>query len=413
MAVLEFKNRKIIPLLLVVALVPILWIKSRTAPAVESALVVAQDSIPLPGAYNFEQYLPLLKNKRVAVVANQTSRVGQTHLVDTLLSVGVNVVRIFAPEHGFRGNVGAGDKVDNGVDAKTGLKLISLYGENKKPQKQYLADVDVLVFDIQDVGVRYYTYLSTLHYVMEAAAENNIQVVVLDRPNPNIQYIDGPVMQKDYYSFIGLHPVPLVYGMTIGEYAKMINGEGWLKNQAKADLTVVNCNHYTRSTRYTLPVPPSPNLSSWQSVYLYPSLGFFEGTRVSVGRGTLHPFTVIGQPANKTGNYVFTPVSMPGAAPSPLHEGEVCRGYNLIDDVSLADPPHQINLNYLLRMYRESTEKEHFFINNNFFEKLAGTGELRGQVIAQIPADSIRQSWQQGLNEFKTVRARYLIYPNK
>ena len=283
------------------------------------------------GAEQTQKYLPLLKNKRIALVANQSSLINSTHLVDSLLALNINLVKIFSPEHGFRGNADAGEVVSDNIDGKTGIPVISMYGKNKKPQSENLKDVDIMVFDLQDVGVRFYTYISSLHYVMEACAGNNIPLIVLDRPNPNGFYIDGPVLEKEFTSFIGMHPVPIVYGMTIGEYAKMINGEKWLKNEVKCDLTVIKCENYTHNSLYKLPVKPSPNLPDITSVYLYPSLCLFEGTIMSVGRGTKFPFHCYGHPDFKIASFKFKPVSIPGAAKHPKYEGKTCNGINVSD----------------------------------------------------------------------------------
>ena len=319
----------------------------------------------------------------VAVVANQTSVVGTTHLVDTLLRREVNVVKIFCPEHGFRGTAAAGAHVDNSVDPETGLPIISLYGKNKKPTQEQLADVNVVIFDLQDVGCRFYTYLSTLHYVMEACAERGIPLVVLDRPNPNGHYIDGPVLDTAHYrSFIGMHPVPIVYGMTIGEYAQMINGEHWLAGGLECNLTVVPMQGYRRdSVGYELPVPPSPNLRNAHAIALYPSLCLFEGTNCGVGRGTPWPFEIVTYKADTLN----------------LRSAEC--------------PDNAINLSYLLRMFSR-VPKGKFFLKNNFFEKLAGTSQLRKQIEQGLTEEEIRATWQPALNRFKTLRQRYLIYPD-
>lgn len=320
---------------------------------------------------------------RTAVVANQTSVVGATHLVDTLLRAGVNITKIFCPEHGFRGTAAAGAKVDNSTDPKTGLPIISLYGKNKKPTTEQLKDVDVVLFDLQDVGCRFYTYLSTLHYVMEACAERDIPLVVLDRPNPNGHYIDGPVLDTAHYrSFVGMHPVPIVYGMTIGEYAQMINGEHWLAGGLECNLTVVPMQGYRRdSVGYELPVPPSPNLRNAHAIALYPSLCLFEGTNCGVGRGTPWPFEIV--------TYKADTLNLRSA---------VCSN-------------NAINLSYLLRMFSR-VPKGKFFLKNNFFEKLAGTSQLRKQIEQGLTEEEIRATWQPALNCFKTLRQRYLIYPD-
>ena len=385
-----------------------------TAPQNQPAEVItAAEPAPAPqakplktGAEQLELYLPQLKGKRVGLVVNQTSVVGQTHLVDTLLSRGVDVVTIFAPEHGFRGEADAGAYVKDAKDIRTGLPIISLYGKNKKPSAEQVRDLDVLVFDIQDVGARFYTYISTMHYVMEAAAENNKPVLVLDRPNPNGHYVDGPVLEKEQQSFVGMHPIPIVHGLTVGELAEMINGEKWLEGQRQADLTVVPVANYTHNTAYILPVKPSPNLPNAQAITLYPSICLFEGTNVSVGRGTPAPFQVIGSPNYTVKTFKFVPESTPGAT-SPPHKGVACYGMDLTDP-SKAQP---FTLAYLQEMYQNSTQKDKFF--NNFFEKLAGTSKLREQIKAGKTEAEIRASWEPALSNYKALREQYLLYPEK
>ena len=352
---------------------------------------------------------------RTAVVANQTSLVGNTHLVDTLLRAGVNVTKIFCPEHGFRGTAAAGAKVDNSTDLETGLPIISLYGKNKKPTKAQMADVDVVLFDLQDVGCRFYTYLSTLHYVMEACAERSIPLVVLDRPNPNGHYIDGPVLDTAHFrSFVGMHPVPIVYGMTIGEYACMINGEHWLAGGKECNLMVVPMQGYKRdSVGYELPVPPSPNLRNAHAIALYPSLCLFEGTTVSVGRGTDWPFEVIGtpHPSRVEWNDIYTladgqKVDLFSFTPQG---GKPCYGFDLRE----IQVPPKFDLSYLTMMYYCVANRKLFFLGNNFFEKLAGTADLRRQLEqGSVSEEEIRASWQPGIDHFKTIRSRYLIYPD-
>lgn len=364
------------------------------------------------GAERVDDYIWLLKGKRVAVCGNQTSMVGNVHLVDTLLKRGVNVVKIFCPEHGFRGNAEAGAHIASGTDPKTGLPIVSLYGKNKKPALEQLADVEFILFDLQDVGCRFYTYISTLHYVMEAAAEKGTPVVVLDRPNPNGYFVDGPVLDLKYKSFVGMHSVPVVYGMTIGEYAKMINGEGWLAGGIHCNLAVVQLQNYTHNTRYVLPVPPSPNLPNAESIYLYPSLCLFEGTNISVGRGTTLPFQIYGAPMMNGGDYTFTPAPIRGVSENPPHNGKACRGYYLKDNASThLDSANCFNLQYLMTAYRQYADKEHFFTNANFFDKLAGTDQLRKQIISGMSEEEIRQSWQEDLENFKNIRKKYLLYP--
>ena len=352
------------------------------------------------GAERTDTYLPLLKNKNVGVVANQTSMIANTHLVDSLLSLEIDVVKVFSPEHGFRGKADAGAIIEDGIDSKTGIPIISLYGNNKKPTREQLLGIDVLVFDIQDVGVRFYTYISTLHYVMEAA-ENNIKVIVLDRPNPNGHYVDGPILDTNFKSFVGMHPVPIVHGMTIGEYAKMINGENWITT--RCELIVIEMENYTHNTNYDLPIKPSPNLQNARAVNLYPSLCLFEGTNISVGRGTDYPFQHFGAPYLKS-NYSFIPKSGEGSK-YPKHEDIVCFGTDLrFQDNYLTT----INLNWIIEAYKQCPEKEEFF--NNFFNTLAGTDKLKKQIIAGMTVREIKASWQEGLEEFKRIRRKYLIY---
>jgi len=365
------------------------------------------------GAEQMDRYLPLLAGRRVAVVTNATGRVGPSHLVDTLLASGVRVVKVFAPEHGFRGDADAGEHVKDQRDARTGLPLISLYGANKKPGASQLSDVDLVVFDIQDVGVRFYTYISTLHYVMEACAEQGRPLLVLDRPNPNGHYVDGPVLEPTFRSFVGMHPVPLVHGMTIGEFAEMINGEGWLKGGVRCNLTVVLCSGYDHAMRYDLPVRPSPNLPNAAAVALYPSLGLFEGTVVSVGRGTDRPFQCIGYPGALIGDHRFTPRSMPGAK-DPPHLNVACRGFDLVANGQReAHEGRHIQLQWLLALYQDAADKEGFFLANRFFDKLAGTDALRKAIIAGRSEEEIRSTWAPGLRTFATIRARYLRYADQ
>ena len=360
------------------------------------------------GADRMEEYLPLLKNKTIAVVVNQTSTVGEEHLVDKLIGEGVKIKTIFAPEHGFRGKADAGATIKNGKDNKTGLPIVSLYGKRKKPYNSDLSGIDVVVFDIQDVGARFYTYISTMHYVMEACAENNKKFIVLDRPNPNGHYVDGPIRETAQKSFVGMHPVPIVHGMTIGEYAQMINGEKWLKNGAQCDLKVIECEDYDHNTFYELPVKPSPNLPNIRSIYLYPSLCLFEGTTVSVGRGTSYPFQIYGHPKLAGGTYEFVPHPTEGAS-RPKCDGEMCRGFNMTT-IGLEElkETRELNLNYLIYFYEEFPDKANFF--NSFFKKLAGTTKLQQQIEAKMSSHEIRETWKDGLAEFKTTRKKYLLY---
>ena len=357
-------------------------------------------------AMQMDDYLPLLQGKRIGVVGNQTSIVGETHLVDMLLSLGVDVRKIFTPEHGFRGTADAGAKVHSGKDEKTGLPIVSLYGKNKKPTPEMLQGIDIILFDLQDVGVRFYTYISTMAYVMEAAAENDIPVIVLDRPNPNGFYVDGPVLKPENKSFVGMHQVPVVYGMTIGEYAKMVNGEGWLKNGIRCDLTVIPINTYNRNAIYELPVKPSPNLPNWESVYLYPTLCFFEGTIVSIGRGTDTPFQIYGHP-DMRGSYTFTPKSTSGAS-KPLLEGQRCRGENLVEFAhDYALNANQLHLEWLIEAYQQLRDKGFF---NNYFVKLSGDKQMQRDIENGKSEDKIRASWNDDLDAFKAIRAKYLMY---
>jgi uncharacterized protein YbbC (DUF1343 family) len=365
----------------------------------------------LTGSQQVELYISLLKNKNIACVVNQTSTIGNTHLIDSLSSLNANINLIFAPEHGFRGEADAGGQIDDSKDIKTGIPIISIYGDKKKPSPHDLSNIDIVIFDIQDVGARFYTYISTLHYVMEACAENSKPLIILDRPNPNGFYVDGPVLQKGFSSFVGMHPVPVVHGMTIGEYAQMINGAKWLANEAQCELKIIPCKNYDHKYYYEVTIPPSPNLRTMHSIYLYPSICFFEGTNVSVGRGTKMPFEIIGSPFIAPTKFTFTPVSMPGAT-SPPFKDQLCYGYNLsfIDTTELYK--NQINLKWLLLMYNQFNNKQNFFLENNFFDKLAGTDELRKQIIAGLSQDEIRLSWQDELSLFKQIRKKYLLYPD-
>ena len=369
----------------------------------------AQKNIPVAnpvktGAEQLSVYLPLLQNKQVALIANHTSMVNNTHLLDTLLANGISVAKVFAPEHGFRGDADAGAHIKDGMDSKTGLPLIPLYGKNKKPSSEQLGGVEVIVFDIQVVGARFYTYLSTLHYVMEAAAEQHIPVVVLDRPNPNIGIVDGPVLDTNFSSFVGLHPVPIVYGMTIGEYAQMINGENWIKptNNITCDLTIIKLANYTRKSNYVIPVAPSPNLKSDKSIHWYPTLCLFEGTQISVGRGTTNPFTMFGCPSCDLHDTIFIPEPNVGAS-NPKYKGEQCAGVSMPDGYS-----DSLVVEYWVQAYASYTGEKPFF--NAFFKKLAGTDQLEKQISSGLSAQAIRNSWKKELQQFKKMRKSYLIY---
>lgn len=369
------------------------------------------------GAEQTELYIPLLKGKRVGMVLNQTSIIGNKHSVDSLQSLGINIVKVFGPEHGFRGQASAGAKVNDNIDKKTGIPVISLYGTHYKPTVADLNGIDIMVFDIQDVGTRFYTYISTLHYIMEACAENNLELIVLDRPNPTAFSIDGPILEEKHKSFIGMHPIPITHGMTIGEYAKMINGEGWLKNKVQCKLNVIKMTNYSHDMLYTLPVKPSPNLNTQQSILLYPSLCLFEGTIISQGRGTYFPFQVLGSPKLEGKfKFSFTPVSIPGMSETPLHQNQKCYGLDLRKyDTANFIKTGKINLQWLIDLYKAYPEKEKFFdykqskqINN--FDRLAGTVKLREQIVAGKSEKEIRNSWEPGLSQYKVMRKKYLLY---
>ena len=376
------------------------------------------------GAENYNSYLPLLKDKKVGIVTNQTGRIIVTSfynaskdpngcakaikrdtlsVVDFLLDQKINLQKILAPEHGFRGTADAGEHIVDGKDTKTGLPIISLYGDNKKPKKEQLADIDVMVFDLQDVGARFYTYISSLHYIMEACAENNIQLLVLDRPNPNGVIVDGPILETEFTSFVGMHPIPILHGMTIGEYAKMINGEKWLKNDIQCKLTVIPCLNYKREMAYSLPVKPSPNLPNDQAINLYASLCLFEGTNISVGRGTEKQFQIFGSPFLPKGDFSFTPVPNFGAK-EPVYKNQLCYG----DDLTTIEKVNKLELKWLIKAYDSTSDKSKFF--NDFFTKLAGTKKLQQQIELGISDEEIRKSWEKGLIEFKEMRKKYLIY---
>lgn len=367
--------------------------------------VFAQNS----GASQTENYFSLLKNKRVAVVANQTSVIGNVHLVDTLLACGIQVVKIFAPEHGFRGEAGNGDHVSNGFDKKTKLPIFSLYGSHTRPTSEMLSNVDVIVFDIQDVGVRFYTFLATMQEVMEAAVISKKPVIILDRPNPNGYYIDGPVMtDPKLYSFVGQLPIPIVHGCTLGELAKMINGESWLSGKKSCELTVIPCSQYSHNSYFELPIKPSPNLPNMTSIYAYPSLCLFEGTCISIGRGTNLPFQQFGFPNCKVAETSFTPKEIPGVSSNPPFENQLCKGIK----VSFEKRPPQLNLSWLMTMYSSYPNKEKFFSSPGFFDKLAGNTLLRKQVVSGASEDEIRASWQKDLDSYKAIRKKYLLYPD-
>jgi len=362
------------------------------------------------GATQFELYQSKLEGKRVAIVGNHTSFVDSIHLVDYLIGKDINVVKVFAPEHGFRGTADAGEKVESGKDAKTGLPIISLYGKNKKPTAEQYADVDVVIFDIQDVGARFYTYISTMHYVMEAAAENSKEVIVMDRPNPNGFYVDGPVLDLKYKSFIGMHPVPVVHGMTVGEYATMINEEGWLADSLKCNLTVVECQNYSHKDFYELPIPPSPNLPNMASVYLYPSLCFFEGTKLSVGRGTNQQFQIIGYPDFNDSTFSFTPKPNVGSK-YPKFNGEECFGIDLSKfGANYFRNIGSLYFEWMTLFYESYPDKETFFRKDGFFTLLSGNKSLELMIKEGNSAQEIQSSWKSEVNEFKKIRKKYLRY---
>ncbi len=390
--------------------VPIIFMLMLPLQSCHAQPVSNEEKAVKTGAEQTLLYLPKLDEKRIALFVNQTSIIASVHLADTLLSLGVNIKKIFAPEHGFRGDAGAGEVVQNSVDAKTGIPIISMYGNHRKPSAEDLAGIDLLVFDIQDVGVRFYTYISSMSYAMEACARNDIPMLILDRPNPNGHYIDGPVMEPNCISFIGLHAgVPLVYGMTMAEYARMLNGEHWLPDSLHCTLSWVACQNYRHSTRYSLPVKPSPNLPNMRSVYLYPSLGLFEGTVISTGRGTDKQFQLLGHPDLLDYPYSFTPEPKPGA-PNPKFSGVRCHGLDLsrLDADSLYEVA-KINLALIRKLYRDFPDKESFF--TSYFYKLAGNYKLQGQIEEGLTAEEIRLSWQEGLKTFRQIREKYLLYP--
>ena len=366
----------------------------------------------MTGAENYDAYLPLLKDKRVGIVTNQTGVLNyyspeesqvNLNIVDFLIAKKINLQKIFAPEHGFRGTADAGEHVVDGKDAKTGLPIISLYGDNKKPKPEQLAGISILVFDLQDVGARFYTYISSLHYIMEACAENNVQLIILDRPNPNGGIVDGPILEKENSSFVGMHPIPLLHGMTIGEYGKMINGEKWLKNEVQCNLTVIPCLNYKREMFYSLPIKPSPNLPNDQAINLYASLCLFEGTNVSVGRGTEKQFQIYGSPFLPKSNFSFTPIPNFGSK-EPPYKNQLCYG----EDLTQAPKVNKLELKWLLKAYSETTDKSKFF--TPFFTKLAGTKKLQQQIEAGTSEAEIIKTWEKDLNDFKAMRKKYLIY---
>ena len=357
------------------------------------------------GAEQLDELLPILKDKRVGLVVNNTSLVGKTHLADTLVALKVQVIRIFGPEHGFRGDAADGENVKDEIDSKTGLPVVSLYGKNYKATADQVKDLDILIFDIQDVGARFYTYISTMHYLMETCAENNKQLIILDRPNPNGSYVDGPIMQPELKSFVGMHPIPITHGMTVGEFAQMINGEGWLMGGEKCDLSVIKMKNWKHEDDYSLPVRPSPNLPNDQAIRLYPSICLFEGTVISLGRGTPMPFQILGNPELKDMTFTFTPVPIKGVSIEPPLKDKLCYGM----DLRTVTPPRKVDLQYLILFYQKYSDKEKFF--TAYFDKLAGTTQLKQQIKDGLTEDQIRASWKLGLDEFNAKRKNYLLYP--
>lgn len=360
------------------------------------------------GADQFEKYSDFLLKKNIGIVANQTSFLTKEkmHLVDYLVSKNIAVKKVYAPEHGFRGTADAGEHIKDGIDSRTGIPIVSLYGNNKKPSKEQLKGIDIMIFDIQDVGARFYTYISTLHYVMEACAENNIPLLVLDRPNPNGHYIDGPILEKEHKSFVGMHPIPVVHGMTIGEYAQMINGEGWLKDNIQCALNIIKMENYTHQNPYSLPIKPSPNLPNDKSINLYPSLCFFEGTPINAGRGTEMQFQIFGAPSLPREKYIFEYTPKPNeGAKEPKFKNHLCHGKDLRNTARL----NQLNLQWLIDAYSDYGKKKDFF--NNFFVKLAGTKNLQQQIEKGMSEAEIRATWKEGLQKFEKTRSKYLLYP--
>ncbi len=360
----------------------------------------------LPGAYNLAEYLPLIHQKNVGLVVNQSSLIENTHLLDTLLSQNINIVKVFAPEHGFRGLKDAGEHINNDIDQRTGVPIISLYGKQRKPTLEQLKDLDVVVFDIQDVGVRFYTYISTMHYMMEVCAQAGVKFILLDRPNPNGNYFDGPVLEKEYKSFVGMHPIPIVHGLTVGELAQMINGEYWLKDSLQCDLKVIKIKNWNHNTSYPLSVKPSPNLPNSLSIRLYPSLCFFEATNVSIGRGTYFPFQVIGYPDSSCGEFNFIPKSIEGMSKHPKQENIVCYGVDLRKE----SVDHKFTLKYFLEFYNNLKNKEEFKFDKKWFNLLAGNTQLYNDIINGLDEEQIRQKWHDDLLKYSKIRDKYLLY---
>lgn len=387
--------------------------KEHNAHTKKIAATEKTTTVVIPAANRTELYLPYLKGRKVGMLINQTSIIGSNKkpLIDSLIKLGIEVKKIYGPEHGFRGNASNGATVGDTRDPVTGLPAISLYGKHYKPKREDLSGIDLMIFDVQDVGTRFYTYISTLHYVMEACAENNIELLVLDRPNPNGMYVDGPVLDTTRFrSFVGMHPIPVLHGMTIGEYAQMINGEGWLKNKVKCKLKIIKVANYNHQMDYVLPVNPSPNLNTQQSIALYPHICFFEGTKLSLGRGTMFPFQIVGSPLlNGKYEFSFKPVSIPGMSENPPLKDTVCYGIDLKNyNMQTIRKAGKLNLAWLTELYRAYPDKAHFF--TSYFNKLAGNDVLQKQIIAGVTEAEIRKSWQPGLEKFRAVRAKYLLY---
>ena len=372
----------------------------------QTSNVANNSSTIITGDEQINTWLPLLKGKKVALLINQTATIGDKLLLDTLIDLHVNIVKVFSPEHGLRGQEDAGAKVNSSTDSATGIPIISLYGSNKIPTKEQLQNVDILIYDLQDVGVRFYTYISTLQYAMEACAENNKAFMILDRPDPNGFYIDGPVLEKSQQSFIGLDPIPIVHGLTVGEYAKLLNGEKWLAEDKICNLKVIPCKNYSHKDKYSLPIKPSPNLPNDLAIKLYPSVCLFEGTSISVARGTDFPFQAIGSPDKNNGSFTFTPKTIEGVAKNPPFENQLCYGIDLRKE-TVADG---LTLKYLIELYKKSSEKEKFFIP--FFDKLAGNSILKEQIKKGMSENEIKKTWQEELNHYKTIRKKYLLYPD-
>jgi uncharacterized protein YbbC (DUF1343 family) len=408
---------KNIPGILSIALFAVVLITAFKKPSQQRDIAVGKKDSIRTGADQTEKYLPYLKGKRVAILANQTSIIGNRHLVDSLQTRGVNIVKVFGPEHGFRGNASAGTQVADEKDEKTGIPIISLYGKKNKPTKEDLADVDILIYDVQDVGVRFYTNINALSRLMEACAENNKELMILDRPNPNAYLIDGPILDMKYKSGIGMFPIPMSHGLTVAEFAKMANGEGWLTNKIKCPLKIIPVANYNHSMYYTLPVKPSPNLNTQQSIMLYPSTCMFEGVYVNHGRGTYYPFTVIGAPYFKDKYaFSFTPTGIKGMAETPLFADQVCYGLDLRNyDVNLLLKSKKINLQWIMELYKASPQKEKFFDSKqsnemNNIEIQIGSGLFRQQIIDGVSEAEIRKTWEPELSNYKKMRMKYVIY---